>query len=164
MRISHIFVSILLLFCFLPINTSGECIEGDCEDGHGTYTSADGTKYEGGFRHGKYHGRGSLSAPALHSILVKVTAYPPTRKHCDDTPLITASGKGVRRGIVALSRDLEEDFDLKFGDLISLEGWGLLEFQDRMNKRWKRRVDVFVWTVKEAVEIGIRESRLYLLR
>ena len=36
-----------------------ECIEGDCNNGYGTYTEADGSKYVGGWKDGKEHGQGT---------------------------------------------------------------------------------------------------------
>jgi 3D (Asp-Asp-Asp) domain-containing protein len=95
-------------------------------------------------------------------IEVKVTAYTPTRDQCDDTPLITASNQRVRDGIIALSRDLEEEFRLEFGDTIVLEGIGVFEFQDRMHPRWTRKVDIFMWERQEALEFGVQETRLFL--
>ena len=37
------------------------CIEGDCEDGHGTYFFSDGSKYEGKHKEGKKHGHGTYT-------------------------------------------------------------------------------------------------------
>ena len=94
-------------------------------------------------------------------IEVSVSAYTPTHKECDSTPLITASNKKVRKGIVALSRDLERKFNLRFGDKIKLYGIGTFEFQDRMHKRWKKRVDVFMWNKKKAFEFGRKNGVVF---
>ena len=40
-----------------------ECIEGDCNNGYGTYTWADGTKYVGEWKDGKRHGQGTYTFP-----------------------------------------------------------------------------------------------------
>ncbi len=56
-------VSILLLICFLPLNTFGKCIQGDCKDGQGTMTLSDGGKYVGEFKNSKPHGRGTYVFP-----------------------------------------------------------------------------------------------------
>lgn len=56
-------ISILLLVCFLPINTFGGCIEGDCNDGYGTYVSLYGQRHVGEFKNGKNHGHGILTLP-----------------------------------------------------------------------------------------------------
>ena len=63
MKKSFMPISILLLVCFLPINTFGGCIEGDCNDGYGTYVSLYGQRHVGKFKNGKNHGHGILTLP-----------------------------------------------------------------------------------------------------
>ena len=45
-----------LLWCNL---SNAECIEGDCNNGYGTFTWTDGAKYVGEFKEGSMHGRGT---------------------------------------------------------------------------------------------------------
>ncbi len=98
-------------------------------------------------------------------IIVTVSAYNPLPGQTDSTPLITASNQAVRQGICALSRDLEKWFNLRFGDLIYLEGIGTCEFQDRMNKRKRNQVDLFMWNEIDAVEFGIKErTRMKIIK
>ena len=47
-----------LLWCNVGF---AECIEGDCNNGYGTYTEADGSKYVGGWKDGKEHGQGTFT-------------------------------------------------------------------------------------------------------
>jgi len=94
------------------------------------------------------------------TIPIVVTAYSPTKDQCDDDPLITASNIRVRDGIIALSRDLEKDLNLKFGDRVSIEGVGEFEFQDRMNRRWLRKADIFMWSREEALRFGKQNCTL----
>ena len=68
--------------------------------------------------------------------------YNADEEQTDSTPTITASGERVREGICALSRDIEQEFGLEFGDKIFINGYGEFEFQDRMNKRIKKGVDL----------------------
>jgi 3D (Asp-Asp-Asp) domain-containing protein len=103
-----------------------------------------------------------LNVWSSDGIEVKVTAYSPTIDQCDDTPFITASNQRVRDGIVALSRDLEKEFKFKFGDLVTLDGIGVFEFQDRMHPRWERKVDVFMWKRQDALEFGVVDTKLIL--
>ena len=39
----------------------GECISGDCENGYGTYTYADGSKYVGEWKDNKMNGQGTVT-------------------------------------------------------------------------------------------------------
>jgi hypothetical protein len=94
------------------------------------------------------------------AVPVEITAYNPIKEQTDETPLIMASGKTVYQGAVALSRDLERDLGLKFGDTIEIDGFGQFMFEDRMNRRWKRRVDILLFCPRKAQEFGIRKSFL----
>ena len=49
---------------------------------------------------------------------------------------------------------MEEVHGWMEGDLIYLEGIGVFEVADRMNKRWKKRIDVFFFDTKEARRFG----------
>jgi len=89
-------------------------------------------------------------------VEVTVTAYSPTPDQTDESPFITASNTRVRAGIVALSRDLERRLNLKFGDWIHLEGYGWFQFMDRMNKRKRLQVDVFMWSRARALKHGVK--------
>ena len=82
-------------------------------------------------------------------IPVTVTAYTACPSECDSTPFITASNKTIYIGVIALSRDIEKDLGLKFGETIYVKGIGHFTFEDRMNKRWKRRVDIYIWKQKK---------------
>lgn len=97
-------------------------------------------------------------------IPVIITAYSPTPDQCDSTPLITASNQKVRTGIIALSRDIEKEFNLKFGDRVEIIGYGVFEFQDRMNKRWKRKVDIFFWERNRAIQFGKKYGKIKILK
>ncbi len=103
------------------------------------------------------------------AVPVHITAYNPVPGQTDDTPFITASADYVRDGIVALSRDLERTLKLDFGDIVVLETragefLGEFEFQDRMNKRWRNKVDIFMWKVKDARKFGKVPGRMYVKR
>jgi len=97
---------------------------------------------------------------ALRLVPVVVTAYNPVASQTDSTPEITASNKRVRPGIVALSRDLEKELGFKFGDTVVIQGHGSFVFEDRMNKRWTRRVDILMFSRKATKEFGVQSSHL----
>jgi 3D (Asp-Asp-Asp) domain-containing protein len=103
------------------------------------------------------------------AVPVSITAYNPEPDQTDDTPFITASAAHVRDGIVALSYDLERTLELEFGDIVVLETrngqhLGEFEFQDRMNKRWRNKVDIFMWKLQDAKKFGKVPGRMYVKR
>ena len=94
------------------------------------------------------------------SLLITVTAYSPTKEECDDDPFTTAFQKPVRKGIIAVSRDLEDKYGWKEGDKIYIVDLGVFEVGDRMNKRWKKRVDIFFFKTSEAKKFGKKNKKL----
>ena len=79
----------------------------------------------------------------IRTTKVTLTAYSSTRDQCDATPHITASNTSVRRGVIAVSRDLIDEVGLHFGQRVLIPGHGIFEVQDTMNDRWRRRVDIW---------------------
>ena len=102
-------------------------------------------------------------AVRMRVIPVKVTAYNPVRSQTDSSPLITASNKRVRVGMVALSRDLEREFGFRFGDIVYLYGIGRFVFEDRMHRRNRRHVDILMFNSIEARKFGVKSSYLFVL-
>ena len=100
---------------------------------------------------------GAVEVEKAVKIPVSVSAYNACPKQTDSTPYTMASGKRVYEGAIALSRDIEKEFGLKFGDKITLFG-RTFDFMDRMNKRWKRRVDVFMWSKEKAKKFGRQQA------
>lgn len=94
-------------------------------------------------------------------IKVDVTAYSPTVGQTDSTPFITASNKYVSEGYIAISRDLEKY--LSFGDKVFIKDIGIFEVQDRMNRRWRKRVDVFFFDTKKARRFGKLQKEMWIL-
>ena len=90
----------------------------------------------------------------LYTLLVTVTIYHADPKQTDSTPFITASNKTIdsinpaKHRWIAVSRDLEP-LGFTFGACVLVEGIGPnidgeWQVQDRMNKRWKKRIDLLV--------------------
>ncbi|MGB8993233.1 MAG: hypothetical protein WCD80_14355 [Desulfobaccales bacterium] len=84
--------------------------------------------------------------------IVTVTAY----HHCPGSKGITASGRRVKAGMIALSRDLERNLNLHYGDRVLLHGMGVFEFQDRMASRWHKKVDIYMDSQRKARRFGLR--------
>ena len=97
------------------------------------------------------------SRPVL-SIDVTVTCYTSRARETDSSPHITADNSYVRRGYIAVSRDMMRDFGLHFGQRVFLSGYGVYEIRDVMDKRWKRRVDIWTSDVVAAKLHGIRKG------
>ena len=58
MKKLSLYIFLLLMFCNVGF---AECIKGDCINGYGTYTYADGRQYVGGWKDDKPHGQGTLT-------------------------------------------------------------------------------------------------------
>jgi 3D (Asp-Asp-Asp) domain-containing protein len=99
----------------------------------------------------------------IRAIPIRVTAYNPVRSQTDSSPLITASNKRVRVGMVALSRDLEREFGFTFGDTVYLYGFGRFVFEDRMHRRKRKHVDILMFNPVEARKFGVKSSYLFVL-
>ena len=89
----------------------------------------------------------------LLTILVTATIYHAVPEQTDSTPFITASNSIINADNpqghrwIAVSRDLEK-LGYTFGVKVCVEGAGNLDgiwtVQDRMNKRFKNRIDFLV--------------------
>ena len=88
--------------------------------------------------------------------VVTVTAYHPGVTAPGSPKGITASGQRVAEGMLAVSRDVERNLNLGFGDRVLLHGMGVFEFQDRMHPRMKNKVDVFMKSKRKAVRFGVK--------
>lgn len=90
---------------------------------------------------------------------VWVTAYSSTPEETDDTPFITASGKGVRDGIVAanfLPIGTRVKIPAVFGDKI-------FTVEDRMHPRKKNVMDVWMPSKGEALKFGAYYTEIAVL-
>jgi 3D (Asp-Asp-Asp) domain-containing protein len=58
--------------------------------------------------------------------------------------------------MVAVSRDVENSLNLDFGDRVLLHGLGVFAFQDRMNNRCRKKVDIFMKCKQKARHFGVR--------
>jgi 3D (Asp-Asp-Asp) domain-containing protein len=101
-------------------------------------------------------GVGVLACPrptlCVTMSIVTVTAY----HHCPGSKGITASGRRVKVGMIALSRDLERNLNMDFGDRVLLHGMGVFEFQDRMAPRWNKKVDIYLDNQCKAMDFGVK--------
>ena len=102
----------------------------------------------------------AMSKPPVRNVTV--TAYNPTTSQCDADPLIAASMRKVRSGTIAVSRDLF-DQGWVFGRKVRIEGYGIFEINDLMNKRFTQRIDIFMWDEGQARQFGKKNIKAALL-
>lgn len=99
------------------------------------------------------HDSSSLSFDAQR-VFVTATIYHAVPEQTDDTPHITASGYKINMKdplsdrIIAVSWDLENVYGFRMGDMVHVQGTGILDgiwfVRDRMNKRFRKRIDFLV--------------------
>lgn len=103
-----------------------------------------------------------LASPPIYAVTV--TAYSSHEGQCDATPHLTASGARVRRGVIALSRDLLRHFNplapFSWGDRVHVEGLGEFIVEDTMSGRYERRADIWLPDSASAAAWGVRELKL----
>ncbi len=104
----------------------------------------------------------------VYTIDVTVTGYSSTKDQCDNDPFITASNKKVRKGYIALSRDLlykfNKDAPFKWGDeiyiIINGSRHGPFVVEDTMNKRLTNRADIWFTSYNEAINWGKKKGKI----
>ena len=89
---------------------------------------------------------------------VTATAYNSLASQTDSTPWITASGTKCRTGVIAANF-------LPFGTKVMIEGFGeqIFVVEDRMNRRYNKRIDIWFYSYKQAVQFGRRKVKYYVL-
>lgn len=93
----------------------------------------------------------------VHPLICNVTMYSSTERQTDTTPFITATGKDVKMGYVACNF-------LPIGTKLIIEGFDIqFEVQDRMNKKFKDRIDVWVPSERMATLWGIKKLKVWVM-
>ena len=105
----------------------------------------------------------SASATVQKSMVVHATAYNSVPGQTDDDPWVAAWNNRLRPGdkIIAVSRDLEKH-GLTNGAKVQIEGLpGTYTVRDRMNKRFKNRIDVWMEKdIKKARKWGKKKLKI----
>ena len=94
--------------------------------------------------------------PVLH---LRVTAYSSTADQTDSTPFITANGTHVHDGIVATNL-------LPFGTQVkipTLFGNKIFTVEDRMSKRMKDSIDIWMATRTAALRFGANKADVVIV-
>jgi len=99
-----------------------------------------------------------ISLSCRGQIMVTATIYNAVPEQTDSDPLITASLKEIDpnnpQRWIAVSRDLEE-LGITLGSVVCIDNAGKMNgewaVEDRMNKRWRRRID---FLVHDSIRLG----------
>lgn len=103
---------------------------------------------------------GTTQAQTASTVLhMRVTAYSSTPDQTDSTPFTTASGKSVADGIIASNI-------LPFGTKVQIPaffGNKIFTVEDRMSKRIKNTIDIWMPTRAKAIIFGSRAADIVVL-
>jgi 3D (Asp-Asp-Asp) domain-containing protein len=93
-----------------------------------------------------------------YSGTIVATAYNSEVGQTDDTPWTTAAGTRCREGVIA------SNF-LPMGTKVVIEGFGNRVFtvEDRMNKRFAKRIDIWFRYHNQAMKFGKRKIKFHVL-
>lgn len=97
--------------------------------------------------------------PPQDTRVVTVTAYSSTIDQCDADPFITAYNTQVREGIIA-ANFLDKGTQVMFPEIF---GSKIFTVEDKMHKRFKYRVDIWMPKTQEAKEFGIKKVTMVVL-
>lgn len=101
---------------------------------------------------------------------VTLTCYQPVRSQCNDEPLVTADGSKINLHHLrnnklrwcAISRDLLWLFPKGKPKRVLIEGFGVFEVRDLMNKRHHHRIDILIHP-KDTKRISINNVKVKIL-
>ena len=98
-------------------------------------------------------------------LRVTATAYSSHRGQTDKTPFLAAWNNRIRPGmkIIAVSRDMLTKYGLRNGSKVRIGGLlGYYTVRDKMNKRYRKRIDIYMGTNRRrALRWGRRSVMLY---
>ena len=89
------------------------------------------------------------------AIIAEITSYNSVPAQTDDTPFITASGTHVHDGTIACP------YEYAFGTTVSIEG-KKYTCEDRMNRKYPDRFDVWLANTASSSEWGIKTMRIII--
>lgn len=64
----------------------------------------------------------------------------------------------------AVSQDLLKSDKVHYGDVLFIEGQGFRIVNDCMNARWKKAIDVLVFSYQEEKKVGVSYKRVWVVR
>ena len=102
---------------------------------------------------------------------VTLTYYQPVKEQCNSEPLVTADGSKInlhhlKQGKIKwceISRDLLWLFPKNRPKRIYIDGFGIYQVRDIMNKRWNHRVDILIHP-KDSKRIKLEKVKIKILK
>ena len=102
---------------------------------------------------------------------VTLTYYQPVKAQCNNEPLVTADGSKInlhhlKQGRIrwcVISRDLLWLFPKNRPKRIYIDGFGVYQVRDVMNKRWNHRVDILIHP-KDSRRIKLEKIKIRILK
>jgi len=106
-----------------------------------------------------------IGSLGTYKLRVTATAYTSHEGQTDDTPFLAAWNNRLVPGekSIAVSRDLLSRFGMRNGTKVRISGLrGYYEVRDKMNKRYKKRIDIYMGLdIKKALKWGKRSVVIY---
>ena len=102
---------------------------------------------------------GTLTATSYRPVVEQTKPECTNRSTCR-----TANDENVSQLGVAVSQDYIDSGVLHFGDCIYIDRVGFRIVNDCLNHRYKKRVDVFVYTLAQERKFGTRHLKVWLVQ
>jgi LysM repeat protein len=113
----------------------------------------------------KTYGSKFIRGFGKHKLRVTATAYSSHGNQTDSTPFLAAWNNRLRPGmkVIAVSRDLLTKYGMKNGTRVKISGLpGIYRVRDKMNKRYRKRIDIYMGTNRrKALRWGRRSVMIY---
>ena len=166
---STIFKVIIFILIFTT-NVLANCIEGDCEDGQGTFTWTDGKKYVGEFKEGKRNGQGTFTWPSGTKYVGEfkdgkmhgkgILTSPDGKKYVGEFKDNKFNKKETLISSKAKTKEIGNGFSINIPDGYKYESITL----DKLLSRFKSEVkNLSKVDLKSAEDIGIGKSAKLIL-
>jgi len=113
----------------------------------------------------KTYGSKLIRGFGKRKLRVTATAYSSHGNQTDSTPFLAAWNNRLRPGmkVIAVSRDLLTKYGMRNGTKVHISGLpGIYRVRDKMNKRYKKRIDIYMGTNRrKALRWGRRSVVIY---
>lgn len=92
----------------------------------------------------------------------EITAYTLSVDETDDTPCIGAGNNDLCKALKNGESICATNF-VPLGTFLYIEGYGRCKVADRMNRKYKDRIDILMHTKKEAFRWGVKTKKVRIL-